>query len=119
MAKATKLPSGNWRVLVYANGRRKSFTASTKKEAEYEASQWLMSETNYDDMSVRKAMEKYIENRSAVASPTSIRNLKGYLRNNYTEHILDMKISQIKSEDIQREVNEMSKKCHCFRRKPL
>lgn len=108
MAKATKLPSGNWRVLAYANGHRKSFTAPTKKEAEYQASQWLMEETNYDDMTVRKAMERYIENRTSICSPTTIRNFWVYLRNDYSERILSMKISQVSTEDIQREINDMS-----------
>ena len=41
MAKAKKLPSGRWRIQVYdytgENGKiyRKSFTAETKKEAEF------------------------------------------------------------------------------------
>ena len=43
MAKAKQLPSGSWRVQIYAgeddNGKpiRKSFTAPTKKEAEFMA----------------------------------------------------------------------------------
>lgn len=49
MATAKKLPSGNWRVLIYSHTekvdgkdvkRYKSFTAPTKKEAEYLAAQW-------------------------------------------------------------------------------
>lgn len=110
MAKATKLPSGNWRVLAYSNGHRKSFTAPTKKEAEYQASQWLMEENDFDDMTIRRAMEKYIENRSSVSSPTTVRNFWVYLRNDYTDRILNMKISQVRSEDIQKEINEMSKR---------
>ena len=46
MAKAKKLPSGQWRALVYdytdASGKRhyESFTAETKKEAEFQAAQF-------------------------------------------------------------------------------
>ena len=46
MANAKKLKSGNWRVLEYdytdKNNKRhyKSFTASTKKEAEYMAKEY-------------------------------------------------------------------------------
>ena len=49
MATAKKLPSGSWRCLVYTgtdiNGRRKykSFTAGTKREAEYLATQYMIS----------------------------------------------------------------------------
>ena len=48
MAKAKKLPSGKWRALVYdytdSNGKRKyqSFTAETKKEAEFLAAHYCL-----------------------------------------------------------------------------
>ena len=48
MAKAKKLPSGNWRVNQYIgknkDGKRqyKSFTASSKKEAEYLAAEYVL-----------------------------------------------------------------------------
>ena len=47
MANAKKLPSGSWRVRVYdgkdQNGKDvyKSFTAPTKKQAEYLAAEYL------------------------------------------------------------------------------
>ena len=46
MAKAKKLPSGQWRVLAYAGKdpgskrRYKSFTAGTKRKAELAAMEW-------------------------------------------------------------------------------
>ena len=47
MAKATKLPSGSWRCKAYYTDeygkyKSKSFTADTKKEAEYMAREYLM-----------------------------------------------------------------------------
>ena len=51
MAKAKKLPSGQWRTLVYShtekvNGKDKriyeSFTADTKKESEYLAAEFAL-----------------------------------------------------------------------------
>ena len=48
MAKAKKLPSGSWRVRVYSGkdlfgkDTYKSFTAATKKEAEYLAAEFQM-----------------------------------------------------------------------------
>ena len=50
MATAKKLPSGQWRVLAYIgtgpDGKRqyKSFTAGTKKEAEYMAAEYKLTE---------------------------------------------------------------------------
>ena len=49
MATAKKLPSGSWRCLIYTgkdeNGKRqyKSFTADSKKEAEFLAAAFLAS----------------------------------------------------------------------------
>ena len=48
MAKARKLPSGNWRTKIYigkdSDGKNiyKSFTAETKKESEYMAAEYRM-----------------------------------------------------------------------------
>lgn len=47
MVKARKLPSGNWRALAYSgivNGKRsyKSFTAPTRKEAEFLAAEYAL-----------------------------------------------------------------------------
>lgn len=109
MAKATKLPSGNWRVLAYANGHRKSFTAPTKKEAEYLASQFLLFENDTENITVEKAVEKYIDNRSAICSPTTIRTYQTILKNNIDE-IRHKKIVQLKSEDLQAYVNNLSKR---------
>ena len=108
MAKATKLPSGNWRVLVYANGHRKSFTAPTKKEAEYQASQWLMSETESEDATIKDAIERFINNRSAINSPTTILAYRSMQKNCFSE-IENKNISKIKSEDIQKFINNLSK----------
>ena len=66
MAKAKKLPSGNWRVQVFAgtdsNGKRimKSFTAETKKEAEFLAAQFTARHKEpVSEMTVGKAIDKY------------------------------------------------------------
>ena len=79
MASARKLPSGNWRVLVYtgkgANGKRQyeSFTASTKKQAEYLAAEFV-AKRKYavESMTVGEAIDRYIESKDAVLSPTTI-----------------------------------------------
>lgn len=70
MAKAKKLKSGNYRVLVPdykdENGKwhYKSFTAKTKKEAEYMAMKFShnrqRSSASYDDLTLKEAYERYI-----------------------------------------------------------
>lgn len=89
MAKAKKLPSGNWRVQVFAgtdsNGKRimKSFTAETKKEAEFLAAQFTARHKEpVSEMTVGKAIDKYIESKSNILSPTTISGYKKIRRNN-------------------------------------
>ena len=83
LATAHQLPSGAWRCQVYAGkdpaGKRQflSFTASTKREAELEA---LTYQLHYQEiskdataMTLQEAMTKYIESKSNVLSPSTIR----------------------------------------------
>ena len=54
MAKAKKLPSGNWRARVSytdPDGKRRyqSFTAATKKEAEYAAAEFALDRKRMSD----------------------------------------------------------------------
>ena len=75
MAKAKKLPSGSWRVNQYVgkdeNGKRiyKSFTASTKKEAEFIAAEYVMKARHSkvpQNITLGEAMERYIESKSNI-----------------------------------------------------
>lgn len=66
MATAKKLPSGSYRVRASFNGVRKSFTAPTKREAEFLATQWLISAEKQDtgeDMTFSEAAAIYIDQR--------------------------------------------------------
>lgn len=115
--KAKKLPSGNWRVLADIgkdkSGKRirKSFTASSKKEAEYLASQFLR-EYAYqkipaEDMTVKAAIRSYIENRDKSLSPSTIRGYR-QLERTYYDPIGDQKVSKLSSEDVQSFVNALA-----------
>lgn len=124
MAKAKKLKSGNWRVLVYSRTehllqkdgttkkvrRYESFTAKTKKEAEFLAADFALNKKRKNDTSnftVREAMEQYIASKNAILSPSTVReytrsaktNLKGI------QHIL---LSDIDNNTIQNEVNRQA-----------
>lgn len=79
MPTAKKLPSGSWRVLAYAgkdaSGKRiyESFTAKTKKEAEYQAAQWqLLRSARPEDRTVSEAVDHYIETNEGVLSPSTV-----------------------------------------------
>lgn len=85
MAKAKKLPSGNWRVqaTVMLNGQKlkRSFTAPTARQAENEAYQWQehcrMIGQDSTRMTVKEAMEHYIEVNEKRLSPSTV---AGYIR---------------------------------------
>ena len=96
MAKAKKLPSGNWRVKAYIgvgeDGKKKykSFTAPTKKEAEYMASEYLM-DSKYksaaDKILFKDAMLNMIELKKPVISPSTYRQYMQYYNHSYFDSI--------------------------------
>ena len=114
MAKAKKLPSGNWRVQASKtlNGRtiKKSFTAESKKEAEFLAAEWQMDieeESSVKNITLRQAYIKYIEMKDAVLSPSTIRGYNALLRNTFL-NIMDFPVLKITSSMIQIEVNKLA-----------
>lgn len=118
MATAKKLPSGSWRVQVYAGknaeGRPqyRSFTRPTKKEAEYEALQWQMhyKEVSRDasSMTLGEAMEKYIESKDGILSPTTIR---GYdvIRRHTLPELMPVKLNKLTPQMVQQAMNQAAK----------
>lgn len=117
MATAKKLPSGQWRVLLYvgkdADGKRqyKSFTASTKKEAEYMAAEYNLTEkkpTAPSKMTVGQLVDQYIESKSNVLSPTTI---QGYnqIRKKRLQGLMDKPASKLTSMEIQDAINADAK----------
>lgn len=114
MPKAKKLPSGNWRVRVFthtdAEGKShyKSFTAATKKEAEYMASQFYVEKTNNNellDITLKQAYEKRIKSVESVLSPSTIKAYKRYAVN-YLQDIMPLKLSNLTPEIIQTAVSK-------------
>lgn len=122
MARARKLPSGNWRVQLFAgydaHGKRiyESFTASTAAEAnlmanrrKLELEQGIQRERTAGDMTVREAVAKYIDERDGILSPKTIREYKAYSRNN-AQGIMDIKLKDLTKSAIQREINQEAKR---------
>lgn len=82
--RAEQLPSGSWRCRVYVNGNICSFIDADKDEAVRKA--MLCKLTNSDDpdhikkahelLTVGDAIDKYIESRSNVLSPSTIKSYK-------------------------------------------
>lgn len=84
--KATKLPSGNYRVRIFvktASGKqiRKSFTGPGKKEVEREAQRYLLEHkeamtSEVTDRTFEDAEEAFLLAREAVLSPATVRTYK-------------------------------------------
>lgn len=117
MAKAKKLPSGNWRVRVYAGkdeagkNRYKSFTATSKKEAEAAAALWSVEKKHREEngMTVGEAIDAYIRSKENVLSPTTIRGYQAN-RKNHLQGIMHISLRDLTNRDIQTEVNKESQR---------
>lgn len=116
MAKAKKLPSGSWRVQVYVgkdyNGKPKykSFTAPTKKEAEYLAANYALTLTEEKEAKIATritfdaAMTEWIDARRNVLSPATTRMYDSMQRNAY-EPIKNIPVAALSISDIQKTIN--------------
>lgn len=113
MPKAKKLPSGSWRCQASHKGTRRSFTAATKKEAEYMAAEWQMNaelSSNPENWTLGTAIDNYIEEKRAVLSPSTI---QGYekIRNNAFQSIMDTPIDKLTADSLTAAVRaEMQRK---------
>lgn len=112
MASAKKLPSGNWRCRAYigrdetGKDRYKSFTAPTKKQAEALAAAYALHKKSEKtvEITVGQAIDKYIESKENVLSPTTIDSYKR-VRRNCLQSIIDTPVSKLTSNDMQIAVN--------------
>lgn len=116
MAKARKLPSGNWRVRVYdgknAEGKAfyKSFTAPTKKQAEYLAAEYIAgkrSQTASDSRTLAEAYARYIEIKKNTLSPATVREYMRAAKHDFPE-LMPLRLSKLTQEAVQSAVNIMS-----------
>lgn len=108
MATAKKTSSGNWRIQILdyidAEGKKhkKSFTASTKKEAEYQAAQYLATREDHrpENISVGEAIRRYIDSKAAVLSPSTIRGYRSLEKTAY-EGISRQRINKLNNTIVQ------------------
>lgn len=113
MAKAKRLPSGNWRVQLYVgteNGKRryKSFTAPTRKEAEYMAADYAQTRRGQADpqnMTVAQAIARYIDTREKVLSPSTVASYRKIAKNNL-QSLAGIFLRDLTNEHIQVAVSE-------------
>lgn len=112
MAKAKKLPSGKWRVLLYVGkddaGKRqyKSFTAETKKQAEADAALYSINKKKQEaaKMTIGEAIDRYIDSKENVLSPSTIRGYRG-IRKNCLQGIMDVPLDDVTNMIVQSAIN--------------
>lgn len=114
MAKAKKLPSGSWRVNQYIgkdeNGKRvyKSFTAETKKAAEYAAAEYVAKHKSVNsdcDMTLKQAYEQYVKDKENVLSPSTALEYERASKRDFPK-LMDIKLSKLSQSMIQAAVNQ-------------
>ena len=115
MASARKLPSGNWRVRVFDGYRDdgkpiyRSFTAGTKKQAEYLAAEYAAKKKYAaESMTVGEAIDRYIASKDEVLSPTTINEYRK-MRKNYLQSLMPVQIDRLTREQVQISVNEQAR----------
>ena len=112
MAKARKLPSGNWNIRVGdgKGGKAQSFTAPTKKEVELMAAEYVNGKL-YDKQhkTVGACIDEYIAMKENVLSPTTISGYKK-MRKNSLDGLCLYEIDALTQEDLQRYFNKISER---------
>lgn len=107
-----KLPSGRWRVQILVDGRRISQTFDTKEAAIYWAAgiKTRAKEAEYtpQNMTIATAIDRYIESKSAILSPSTILNYRR-MKVNLMSDIASIRLPELTQEKVQRWVNAMAK----------
>lgn len=104
-------PGGNWRCQITVNGQRIGITDPDPAVAHAKAlamKAGLVEQEKKSAMTVGGAIDRYIESKDAVLSPSTIAGYKR-VRKNALQDLMDKNISSLTQEDIQRSVNKMAK----------
>lgn len=114
--KATKTPSGKYRALAYvgkdATGKRiqMSFTADTKKEAEYKAARYKMSQ-NKKNGTLGDMVRSYIDLKKQVFAPNTVAGYESILEKRIKPYsISKVKLSAITNAKLQEWISYLSGK---------
>lgn len=121
MAKAKKLPSGNWRVLLFvgydAKGKRKyeSITAPTAAEAnleadrrKYDLERGIAQDRQSLNITVGEAIDRYINDRDGILSPKTVREYVNMRKFRFPE-IMHTRLNKLTNAAVQRAVNAQAK----------
>lgn len=106
-----KLPSGKYRISEMVGGVRYRKTVNFRPK-QTEARRIIAElvetgETSVERMTVRQAIERYLEARKAVLSPSTIFSYRGYLQT-LPDSILNRQIASVTDDDLQRLVSTLA-----------
>ncbi len=130
MAKAKKLPSGSWRVLVYSHTQKtldektgtwkekriyESFTsndptAAGKRQVEKDAAVWAANKERKKrptDYELGDAIDAYCNLKSNVLSPATIREYKR-MRKTYFDYLINTKLTKLADKQLQQWINQFA-----------
>ena len=108
MARASQLPSGQWRVRVTdpESGKRISITAATEREANYQALEFELGKDRKARIgkTVGEAIDDYIASKDGVLSPSTI---QGYqkIRRVSMQEIMDVPVKLLTQQKVQDAIN--------------
>lgn len=107
----TKLPSGSYRIRKMVNGQMYIKTVNFKPK-KWEAEQIIAEmvetgESSITRMTVKEAMEKYIELKEKSLSPSTIAAYTGYIKV-FPNNVLNTHLSAINEYDLQIAINKLS-----------
>lgn len=107
--KARQLPSGSWYVRIRVDGKDVSITRQTEKEAIAEAMALKAglkenAKRAPADLTLREAIDEYIELREASLSPSTIRGYR-IIRDNRFESVMDRTINRTTDKMFQQAIN--------------
>lgn len=107
-----KLPSGKWYIQIMVDKVRYSRAFDTKEDAIYWAS-GLKTKSTQDAkaprrLTVGEAIDRYIDSKSSVLSPSTIAGYKR-IRTNQLQGLMDIPLRSLTQDLVQREINKMAK----------
>jgi integrase len=110
--RPVELPSGKWRCQVMVAGRRESVVADTPKEAHARAlalrAGLIESTKPRSALTLREAIDRYIESKDSVLSPATVAGYKR-IRDNALPDLMGKNLHSMTQEDIQKSINKMAK----------
>lgn len=106
--KAKKLPSGQWYCRVRVDGQDVSITRATEKEAIAEAmavKAGIKRENKAENITLRKAIDRYVEDHSKIFSPSTVRGYR-IIQENRFPGLMEKSISKFTFSMVQTAVNQ-------------